>query len=87
MVSANGIWTTDYIKPEYIETVKKIHGVEAGVLPATFDPINEYVSEKTNGMLTDLFEKGTQVNPLTVAVIVNAVYLLSCRFFRTFFIC
>lgn len=74
LVSANGIWTTDYIKPDYIKTVKKIHGVEAGVLPKTFDPINEYVSGKTNGLITDLFQKGEELNPLTVAIIVNAVY-------------
>lgn len=74
LISANGIWTTNSIKPNYIEIAENIHGVKAGVLPKTFDPINEYVSQKTKGMITELFDAGGKVDPLTVAILVNAVY-------------
>ena len=72
LISANGIWTTNSIKKEYIETVEKIHDAKVDVLPTTFDPINEFVEEKTQGKITDLLQG--DIDPLTVAVLVNAVY-------------
>lgn len=69
---ANGIWTNRAIKPEYIGTVEKVHGATAGALPKKYDPINEFVSKKTKGMIKDLLQG--DIDPLTVAVLVNAVY-------------
>lgn len=69
---ANGIWTKESIKASYKEVVTKQHGSIASVLTNTYDPINEYVSEKTGGMIKDLMQG--PVNPLTVAVLVNAVF-------------
>lgn len=70
--SATGIWTTSSIKPAYIETVQNIHGAVADTLPNSFDPINEFVSQKTNGMIENLLQGN--IDPLTVAILVNAVY-------------
>jgi serpin B len=72
LVSANGIWTRSSIKPEYIQTVKNIHDAMVDKIPTTFDPINKFVEQKTNGMIKDLFEG--DVDPLIVAILVNAVY-------------
>ena len=72
LATANGIWTNRAIKPEYIRTVDKVHGATVGVLPKKYDPINEFVSKKTKGMIEDLLQG--DIDPLTVAVLVNAVY-------------
>ena len=52
------------LKPFMMQMVDKI--------PTTFDPINKFVEQKTNGMIKDLFEG--DVDPLIVAILVNAVY-------------
>jgi len=77
---ANGIWTTKEIKEEYIQNVQNVHngiaetlgGSGDAQLPLSYDPINEFVSQKTNGMIDKLLEG--EVDPLTVAILVNAVY-------------
>lgn len=72
LATANGIWTNRAIKPEYIRTVDKVHGATVSVLPKNYDPINGFVSKKTKGMIEDLLQG--DIDPLTVAVLVNAVY-------------
>ena len=77
---ANGIWTgsstsidgSSSIKDSYVEIIRKDHNAIADVLSKTYDPINKYVSDKTGGLIQDLLSG--EVDPLTVAVLVNAVY-------------
>ena len=87
---ANGIWfrgqsqTDDdgeIIKTSYKEMVHKEHDAMVNILPKTYETINEYVSEKTGGLIEDLME-GKEVDPLTVLVLVNAVFFKgkSCYF-------
>ena len=69
---ANGIWTADGVRPEYIQTAKKVHKAVAGALPTTYDPINDFVSNQTKGMIKDILQG--DIDPLTRAVLVNAIY-------------
>ncbi len=72
IATANGIWTKDTIKASYQDIVKKDHSAIADVIPETYGPINQFVSEKTGGMIKDLMTGN--LDPLTVAIIVNAVF-------------
>lgn len=70
--SANGIWISSSIKTGYINTVEEVHDSKVDTLPKSFGPINEFVSQKTNGMIDNLLQG--EIDPLTVAILVNAVY-------------
>jgi len=82
--SANGIWikedqdkttsttTTSTILDSYVNLVKEVHDASASPLPQTYQPINDYIESKTNGMISNMMEG--DVDPLTVAILVNAVY-------------
>lgn len=69
--SANGIWSRD-LKTSYITTVTTELNAIAGDLPNTFDPINDYIEMKTNGMIKDMMEG--EMSPMTVAILVNAIH-------------
>ncbi len=69
--SANGIWSRD-LKTSYITTVTTEFNADADDLPNTFDPINDYIEMKTNGMIKDMMEG--EIDPMTVAILVNAIY-------------
>jgi len=68
---ANSVWTNAAILPEFHETVAAAYDAAAMKLPSTPDPINQWVSDKTGGLIKKLIG---QIDPLTVAVLVNAVY-------------
>ncbi len=71
LTSANGIWSRN-LKSSYISTIKKKHLAEASDLPNTYKPINEYITDKTNGLISNMLEG--EIDPLVVAVLVNAVH-------------
>jgi len=71
LTSANGIWSKA-LKESYISTIHKVHDAEANDLPKSFDPINRYIARKTNGLVKNMLSG--DVDPLTVAVLVNAVH-------------
>ncbi len=71
LTSANGIWSRN-LKSSYISTVKAKHAAEASDLPKTYGPIDQYITEKTNGLITNMLEG--DIDPLVVAVLVNAVH-------------
>ena len=71
--SANGIWIRkDSILQSYIDTVQNDHHAIAAPLPDTFQPIDDYVSQKTNGLISNMVSG--PIDPLTVALLVNAVH-------------
>lgn len=71
LTTANGVWTKD-LKPSYISTVEKVHYAKADILPQTYGPIDQFVNEKTNGLIKDMLVG--DIDPLVVGVLVNAVY-------------
>lgn len=70
--SVNGIWVKDSIKSSFIESTKKLHSATASILPATYDPIDAYISKETDGLISKMLEG--DIDPLTVAILVNAVH-------------
>jgi len=72
LISANGLWIAKSILKSYIESAQNVHDARVSTLPDVFDPINEYITAETNGMIKDMLEG--PIDPLTRAVLVNAVY-------------
>jgi len=70
--SANGIWVKDSIKPSFIKTAQESHLATAAELPPTYDTIDAYITEQTEGFISNMLEG--PVDPLTQAVLVNAVH-------------
>ena len=82
--TANGVWVlddyADGVGPEFLDLVS-IH-YDAGVKLAEFDVdpeaertgINDWVSERTGGLIPDLFPMGS-IHEFTTMVLVNALYM------------
>lgn len=74
---ANSVWSDKgfSILPSFTERVKKYFDARAQSLdfadPASVDVINNWVEEKTEGMIDEIIK---QIPPLTVAYLINAVY-------------
>jgi len=70
---ANGIWIKgDSIREEYQTIVKEAHSAKIGNLPASYDPINQWISDATHQRIENMLSG--KVDPLTVAVVISAVY-------------
>jgi len=72
LTSANGLWIAKSILKSYIESAQSVHDARVSPLPDVFDPIDEYITAKTNGMIKNMLEGS--IDPLMRAVLVNAVY-------------
>ena len=70
--SANGIWVKESVKSEFVQTAKNLHSAIASSLPETFDSIDKFISQETNGHISNMLEG--PIDPLTQAILVNAVY-------------
>lgn len=70
---ANSIWTSKDVNSQYLIDVESYASVETS-LPSTFDPINDWVSTQTKGKIPELFEANKPLDPLTVAIAVNAIH-------------
>jgi len=70
-LNANSVWCQSSIKKAYVRAVGDMFNAEAKLLPDTPDPINLWCSKATKGMIPTILD---QLDPLTVAVLVNAVY-------------
>jgi len=69
---ASSIWLHRTIKDEYEATVRTTHKAVAAALPSTYAPMNAWVSDATEGKITNLLEGSPDA--LVRAVLVNAVY-------------
>jgi len=70
---ANSLWVSKNVNPLYLSDVESYASVETN-LPSTFDPINDWVSTNTKGKIPQLFEANSPIDPLTVAIAVNAIH-------------
>jgi serpin B len=70
-IGANGIWSKR-LRESYVNAMVADHDALAAEIPSTFQPIDQFITTKTNGMLQNVVE-GT-IDPLTVAILVNAVF-------------
>mmetsp|Transcript_13628 Transcript_13628/g.25597 ORF Transcript_13628/g.25597 Transcript_13628/m.25597 type:complete len:408 (+) Transcript_13628:3930-5153(+) len=71
LTNANGIWSK-FLKDSYVSLVGNIHSAVARDLPTTYEPINEFITDKTHGLIKNMLSGN--VDPLTVAILVNAVH-------------
>jgi len=72
LVMATSVWTND-LRKSYMETAKQKYSSEAEPLPTTYAPVDVWIGEKTNGMIPRMMGND-KLDPLTVALLVNAVY-------------
>lgn len=71
LLSANSVWLEAPSRQAYVSKAKKMLGAEAKPLPREPAPINAWVKDHTQGMIPSIIDS---LDPLTVAVLVNAVY-------------
>merc|ERR1740121_477136 len=69
--SVNSIWSKASIKNSYVADARDKFRAAAKALPEDPGPINKWCSEATHGMVPTILDA---IPPLTVAVLVNAVY-------------
>ncbi|KAL7474718.1 hypothetical protein ACHAW6_000680, partial [Cyclotella cf. meneghiniana] len=69
---ASSIWANE-LKTSYIHEVQIRYSVESFQLPHTFRPVDDWIEEKTEGMIPGLMGD-EPIDPRTKALIVSAVY-------------
>ncbi|KAL7516476.1 hypothetical protein ACHAWX_001487 [Stephanocyclus meneghinianus] len=69
---ATSVWA-DNLKASYMDHLIAEHSAEVFSLPETYAPVDDWIEEKTNGMITELMGD-IALNPLTKALLVDAVY-------------
>ena len=70
--SVNGIWVKDSILDLFVDYASNVYSAEASVLPDDYKPIDDYISTRTNGLISNMLQG--PIDPLVQAVLVNAVY-------------
>jgi serpin B len=69
---ATSVWADD-LKDSFINHAMTEHSAEAFDLPKTYAPVDDWIEEKTNGMITELMGDDP-LDPLTRALLVDTVY-------------
>ncbi len=72
--AANALYVRASVKASFADKLKRLFGAAAAPMPASAAPINKFVAEATKGLITDVVDDGTVQNPLTTAILLNAVY-------------
>eukprot|EP00899_Mesostigma_viride_P015450 jgi/Mesvir1/23906/Mv10686-RA.2 len=71
LIVANSVWSSSSILPGYVARMQAVMAAQALPLPQEPSPVNAWVNEQTQGMIPNVLDS---IDPLTVALIVNAVY-------------
>lgn len=71
---ANSLWARAAILPSYKDAVSAEFGATAAEMPKGAGPVNAWVAEATGGKIKHLIDDAVVSNPLTIALLVNAVY-------------
>jgi len=69
---ATSVWA-DELKRSFIRKARKKQGAESFPLPSTYGPINEWVSDQTNGLVPELFGD-EEMESSTEALLIQTVY-------------
>eukprot|EP00629_Pelagomonadales_sp_RCC1024_P006133 CAMPEP_0119259978 /NCGR_PEP_ID=MMETSP1329-20130426/573_1 /TAXON_ID=114041 /ORGANISM="Genus nov. species nov., Strain RCC1024" /LENGTH=448 /DNA_ID=CAMNT_0007259391 /DNA_START=143 /DNA_END=1489 /DNA_ORIENTATION=+ len=72
--SANALYARSVIKESFAAALLDTFGAQAAPLPDSAKPINSWVAEKTAGLIDELVGDDIVKNPLTKALLLNAVY-------------
>lgn len=73
LTTAVGVWSKG-IKQSYVDLAKEVHSAEAKDLPETYGPVNEWIEEATEGVITDLFDGSESIDSFVRALLVSAVH-------------
>jgi len=71
LLNANSVWCKSTIKETYIREVQRTLKATAAPLSPVPAPINSWCRNATDGMIPSILDS---IDPLTVAILVNAVY-------------
>jgi len=82
LIVANSLWSArgSHLLPSFLDTLARNYGAGVRQLDFRGDPdgsrivINQWIEEKTYGRLRDMVPPGDLISPITVLVLVNAVY-------------
>lgn len=73
-VVANSVWTRAAVLSSYKTLVAEKFGAESEAMPSSAAPIDAWVSEKTRGLIGNVVGDDIVQNPLTKAILLNAIY-------------
>lgn len=62
------------VLPTYKDKVQQAFGALVAALPTSAQPINAWTANATKGLIPEIVDDATVADPLTRAVLVNAVY-------------
>ena len=72
--AANALYARAGVKASFADKLKRLFNAAAAPMPSSAAPINKFVAEATKGLITDLVDDGTVQDPMTTAILLNAVY-------------
>ena len=72
--AANALYARAGVKASFADKLKRLFNAAAAPMPASAAPINKFVAKATKGLITDLVDDGTVQDPMTTAILLNAVY-------------
>jgi serpin B len=72
--AANALYARADVKASFADKLKRLFNAAAAPMPASAAPINNFVAKATKGLITDLVDDGTVRDPMTTAILLNAVY-------------
>ncbi|CAH0370229.1 unnamed protein product [Pelagomonas calceolata] len=72
--AANALYARADVKASFADKLKRLFNAAAAPMPASAAPINEFVAKATKGLITNLIDDGTVRDPMTTAILLNAVY-------------
>jgi serpin B len=72
--AANALYARAGVKASFADKLKRLFNAAAEPMPASAAPINKFVATATKGLITDLVDDGTVRDPMTTAILLNAVY-------------
>lgn len=71
---ATSIWSDSHLKASFIETARSKHYSDVHPLPSSYSAVNQWISDRTKGLISKLFDESEPVDRSVVALLVNAVH-------------
>ena len=72
--AANALYARAGVKASFADKLKRLFGAAAAPMPASAAPINNFVAKATKGLITDVVNDKVVQDPMTTAILLNAVY-------------
>ena len=72
--AANALYARAGVKASFADKLKRLFNATAAPMPASAAPINNFVAKATKGLITDVVNDKVVQDPMTTAILLNAVY-------------